>query len=247
MEETPNRGVGVSENGIEEIDSELRPIEMLSQKTNGKTNGDDGVWASGPMIKINASHSTKQHQMTLPVHSTFGVKDMSKVVLMEDAASKERKLEEMKRDQVISEALNSVALVRAEVDKLSQKASSLEAVMHGGTKVAEKEFVVLTELFMAQLLKLDSIDAGGEAKVQRQSEILLSCELESRGIICFSAKYACVYTHTHPDQWCECHTIGGTCSKSLHHWKIQSFDQYLAKIQARDKKGSKAKIPDSCI
>ncbi|XP_058069819.1 BAG family molecular chaperone regulator 4-like isoform X2 [Magnolia sinica] len=171
MEETPNRGVGVSENGIEEIDSELRPIEMLSQKTNGKTNGDDGVWASGPMIKINASHSTKQHQMTLPVHSTFGVKDMSKVVLMEDAASKERKLEEMKRDQVISEALNSVALVRAEVDKLSQKASSLEAVMHGGTKVAEKEFVVLTELFMAQLLKLDSIDAGGEAKVQRQSEV----------------------------------------------------------------------------
>ncbi|XP_058091697.1 BAG family molecular chaperone regulator 1-like [Magnolia sinica] len=91
---------------------------------------------------------------------------------MEDAASKERKLEEMKRDQVISGALNSVALVKAEVDKLSQKASSLEAIMHGGTKVAEKEFVVLTELFMVQLLNLDSIDAEGEAKVQRRSEVL---------------------------------------------------------------------------
>ncbi|XP_058083744.1 BAG family molecular chaperone regulator 4-like isoform X1 [Magnolia sinica] len=100
-----------------------------------------------------------------------GVKDMSKVVLMEDAASKERKLEEMKRDQVISGALNSVALVKAEVNKLSQKASSLEAIMHGGTKVAEKEFVVLTELFMVQLLNLDSIDAEGEAKVQRRSEV----------------------------------------------------------------------------
>ncbi|XP_058075065.1 BAG family molecular chaperone regulator 4-like isoform X2 [Magnolia sinica] len=170
MEEPPNRGV--SENGIEEIDSEVRPIEMLSQKTDGNTNGDDGVGASGPMIKINVSHSTKQHQITLPAHSTFGVKDMSKVVLMEDAASKERKLEEMKRDQVISGALNSVALVRAEVDKLSQKASSLEAIMHGGTKVAEKEFAVLTELFMVQLLNLDSIDAEGEAKVQRRSEVL---------------------------------------------------------------------------
>ncbi|XP_058088446.1 BAG family molecular chaperone regulator 4-like isoform X2 [Magnolia sinica] len=117
------------------------------------------------------------------------VKDMSKVVLMEDAASKERKLKEMKRDQVISGALNSVALVKAEVDKLSQKVSSLEVIMHGGTKVAEKEFVVLTELFMVQLLNLDSIDAEGEAKVQRRSEILLSCELESRGIICSSTKY----------------------------------------------------------
>ncbi|XP_058088445.1 BAG family molecular chaperone regulator 4-like isoform X1 [Magnolia sinica] len=100
------------------------------------------------------------------------VKDMSKVVLMEDAASKERKLKEMKRDQVISGALNSVALVKAEVDKLSQKVSSLEVIMHGGTKVAEKEFVVLTELFMVQLLNLDSIDAEGEAKVQRRSEVV---------------------------------------------------------------------------
>lgn len=43
--------------------------------------------------------------------------------------------------------------------------------MRGGNKVAEQEFVVLTELFMMQLLKLDSIEAQGEAKVQRRIEV----------------------------------------------------------------------------
>lgn len=50
--------------------------------------------------------------------------------------------------------------------------------MHGGTKVADKEFVVLTELLMVQLLKLDSIEAEGEAKVQRRIEV--SCNWSSR-------------------------------------------------------------------
>ena len=46
--------------------------------------------------------------------------------------------------------------------------------MHGGTKVAEKEFLVLTELLMVQLLKLDGIEAAeGEAKVQRRTEVAL--------------------------------------------------------------------------
>lgn len=39
------------------------------------------------------------------------------------------------------------------------------------TKVAEKEFVVSTELLMRQLLKLDGIEAEGEAKMQRKAEV----------------------------------------------------------------------------
>ncbi|XP_058110326.1 BAG family molecular chaperone regulator 4 [Magnolia sinica] len=100
-----------------------------------------------------------------------GVKDMSKVILLEDPASKERKLEEMKMDQGISRACEAVARVRAEVNKLAEKVLALEAVVHRGTRVAEKEFVVLTELLMMQLLKLDSIEAEGEAKVQRRIEV----------------------------------------------------------------------------
>lgn len=37
--------------------------------------------------------------------------------------------------------------------------------------MAEKEFVVLIELLMVQLLKLDTIEADGEAKVQRRIEV----------------------------------------------------------------------------
>ncbi|KAL6003292.1 hypothetical protein ACLOJK_023515 [Asimina triloba] len=114
------------------------------------------------------------------------VKDASKVILLEDPASKERKLKEMKRDQGISRACEAVSHVRAEVDKLVEKVqlqpfqsvnqsqelvSALEVTVRGGAKVADKEFVVLTELLMMQLLKLDSIEAEGEAKVQRRIEV----------------------------------------------------------------------------
>ncbi|GLT26843.1 hypothetical protein SLA2020_018840 [Shorea laevis] len=99
-----------------------------------------------------------------------GVKDMSKVMLLEDPASKERKLQQ--KNLNIQKAYEAVAKVREEVDKLSEKVVALEAIVHGGTKkVEEKEFTVLTELFMLQLLKLDTIDADGEAKVQRRIEV----------------------------------------------------------------------------
>ncbi|KAM5583176.1 hypothetical protein ABKV19_003201 [Rosa sericea] len=50
-----------------------------------------------------------------------GVKDMSKIMLLEDPASKEKKLEEMNKNQGILKAYEEVAKVRAQVDKLSQK------------------------------------------------------------------------------------------------------------------------------
>ena len=102
-----------------------------------------------------------------------GVKDMSKVILLEDPASKERKLEEMQSNQCVMKAYEAVANVRAEVDKLSEKVVALEATVRGGTKVEDKEFVVLTELLMVQLLKLDSTEADGEAKVQRRIEVCM--------------------------------------------------------------------------
>jgi hypothetical protein len=44
-------------------------------------------------------------------------------------------------------------------------------MLYNGTKVADKEIVVLTELLMVELLNLDSIEADGEAKVQRRVEV----------------------------------------------------------------------------
>uniref|UniRef100_A0A0D6R9Z7 Ubiquitin-like domain-containing protein n=1 Tax=Araucaria cunninghamii TaxID=56994 RepID=A0A0D6R9Z7_ARACU len=100
-----------------------------------------------------------------------GVKDMAKIILLEDPASKERKLEEMKRNQNIEKACQKVAAVRAEVDKLSEQVSTVAAAVSGGTKVADQDFVMITEMLMIQLLKLDGIEAEGEAKVQRRIEV----------------------------------------------------------------------------
>ncbi|CAJ1948556.1 unnamed protein product [Sphenostylis stenocarpa] len=100
-----------------------------------------------------------------------GVKDKSKLLLLEGTASKERKLEETRKQNEISKAFEAIAGVRAEVDKLSNRVTALEVAINGGNKASEKEFLVLTELLMSQLLKLDSIDAEGEAKLQRKAEV----------------------------------------------------------------------------
>ncbi|KAH9309416.1 hypothetical protein KI387_037327 [Taxus chinensis] len=100
-----------------------------------------------------------------------GVKDMAKVILLEDPASKERKLEEMRRNEDIAKACKKIAAVRTEVDKLSEQVSAVETAVSGRTKVADQDFVVITEMLMVQLLKLDGIEAEGEAKAQRRIEV----------------------------------------------------------------------------
>lgn len=100
-----------------------------------------------------------------------GVKDMSKVIMLEDPASKEKKLVDKNKNHGNSQAYDSVMKVRAEVDKLSGKVAALEISAKNGIKIVEKEVEVLTELLMKELLKLDGIEAEGEAKVQRRIEV----------------------------------------------------------------------------
>ncbi|KAI5429376.1 hypothetical protein KIW84_034110 [Lathyrus oleraceus] len=100
-----------------------------------------------------------------------GVKDKSKLLLLEDAASKESYLEEVRKHNEMLKAFEAVAAVRSEVDKLCERVSALEVAVDGGTMVSDKEFVVSTELLMRQLLKLDGIKAEGEAKLQRKAEV----------------------------------------------------------------------------
>lgn len=100
-----------------------------------------------------------------------GVKDMTKVILVEDPASKEKKLEEMKSNQAVGKACQAVAQVQVQVDKLGRQISALDEIVSSGSKVADHEFNVLAELLMRQLLELDSIHAEGEAKVQRRIEV----------------------------------------------------------------------------
>ncbi|GJM92664.1 hypothetical protein PR202_ga09155 [Eleusine coracana subsp. coracana] len=102
-----------------------------------------------------------------------GVKDGAKLLLLEKPApaSVEPKAESVIMDESMMKACEAVGRVRAEVDKLSAKVCDVEKNVLAGRKLDDKEFVVLTELLMMQLLKLDGIEAEGEARAQRKAEV----------------------------------------------------------------------------
>ncbi|KAH0721667.1 hypothetical protein KY290_005809 [Solanum tuberosum] len=100
-----------------------------------------------------------------------GVKDNSKVLVMEEETVEEKIPEEVRVTTEISRGAETVAEVRTEVDKLSEQVSAVQAVVFGGTNVEDKDIIHLTEMLMRQLLKLDGIEAAGEGRVQRKSEV----------------------------------------------------------------------------
>ncbi|XP_073152193.1 uncharacterized protein [Henckelia pumila] len=102
---------------------------------------------------------------------TAGVKNNSKVSLVDDLSSGQKIPEEVKETSAISTGVAAVAEVREEVDKLLEKVSALKVVVDSGTKVDVKDILYLTEMLMRQLLKLDGIEAEGEGKVQRKQEV----------------------------------------------------------------------------
>ncbi|XP_050213908.1 BAG family molecular chaperone regulator 4-like [Mercurialis annua] len=76
-----------------------------------------------------------------------------------------------KQSEEMLKAFQSIAAIREEVDKLAERVSVLEVAVNSGTKVANEEFAASAELLMRQLLKLDTIEAEGEAKMQRKAEV----------------------------------------------------------------------------
>uniref|UniRef100_A0A0D6R169 Ubiquitin-like domain-containing protein n=1 Tax=Araucaria cunninghamii TaxID=56994 RepID=A0A0D6R169_ARACU len=100
-----------------------------------------------------------------------GVKDKSKIVLIEDPSSRERKYIEMKRNAKIEMACKAISEICGEVDKLAEQVSTLEGLVNNGKKVTETDIVALTEFLMRQLVKLDGITADGDAKAQRRLQV----------------------------------------------------------------------------
>ncbi|KAF7825509.1 BAG family molecular chaperone regulator 4-like [Senna tora] len=100
-----------------------------------------------------------------------GVKDKSRMFVFESPFSQVSKLEQSRNHLQMSKASEAVAGVRTEVDKLSERLAALEVAVNGETKIAENEFIMLAELLMRQLLKLDTIEAEGEARLQRKAEV----------------------------------------------------------------------------
>ncbi|AQK80106.1 protein binding protein [Zea mays] len=100
-----------------------------------------------------------------------GVKDRSKVVVVEDPEARARRLIEERRNGHLQKAASAVAAVTAEVDKLAPKVAALDASVRKGEKVAEKDVVQVTELLMNELLRLDAVVADGDVKAQRRMQV----------------------------------------------------------------------------
>ncbi|PKI38332.1 hypothetical protein CRG98_041243 [Punica granatum] len=100
-----------------------------------------------------------------------GVKDRSKIVLVEDALSRERRFLEMRRNAKMEKASKSISEISLEVDRLAGQVSAMESIISRGGKVAETDVLTLIELLMNQLLKLDGIIADGDVKLQRKMQV----------------------------------------------------------------------------
>ncbi|KAK8714713.1 hypothetical protein V6N13_042062 [Hibiscus sabdariffa] len=100
-----------------------------------------------------------------------GVKDKSKLVLMEDPISQEKRLLEMRKNAKMEKASKSISEISLQVDSLASQVSTFESIISKGGKVAEKDVISLTEQLMNQLLKLDGIMGDGDVKLQRKMQV----------------------------------------------------------------------------
>ncbi|XP_062194001.1 BAG family molecular chaperone regulator 1-like [Phragmites australis] len=99
-----------------------------------------------------------------------GVRDRSRMVLLEDPAAQAKRLLEQRRTDKAERAAKSISRISLDVDKLATKVSALETIVGKGGKVVDADVVTLTEALMNDLVKLDSIAAEGEVKVQRRMQ-----------------------------------------------------------------------------
>ncbi|KAI3466853.1 hypothetical protein Pfo_023516 [Paulownia fortunei] len=101
---------------------------------------------------------------------TCGVKDRSKVILIDDPESKERRLIEMRRNEKIQATHRMIDDVSMEVDRLAEQICVIEKSIANGNKVAELQITTLIEMLMRQAVKLDSIPAEGDACAKKDSQ-----------------------------------------------------------------------------
>nr|BAE71291.1 hypothetical protein [Trifolium pratense] len=101
-----------------------------------------------------------------------GVKDKSKLVVMEDPISQEKRYLEMRKNANMEKAAKSISEISLEVDRLAGQVSAMETIISKGGKVVETDLLSLIEKLMNQLIKLDGIMvADGDVKLQRKMQV----------------------------------------------------------------------------
>ncbi|ONM56561.1 Protein binding protein [Zea mays] len=172
---------------VKEDEWEVRPGGMLVQKRSPDADAPAG--APVPTIRVKVKFNGVYHEIYINSQASFGelkkmlsartglhpedqklvykdkerdskafldmagVKDRSKMVLLEDPAAQAKRLLEQRR-----------------TDKAERAAKSISRIGLDGGKVVDADVVALTEALMNELVKLDSIAADGEVKVQRRMQ-----------------------------------------------------------------------------
>lgn len=102
---------------------------------------------------------------------TSGVKDRSKLVVLEDSAAQARRFLEIRRAAKLEKDGKFIFQIGLDVDKLATQVSALEGVISNGGKVSDSEVLRLTELLMNELIKLDGVTGDGDVKLQRRMQV----------------------------------------------------------------------------
>ncbi|KAG6576744.1 BAG family molecular chaperone regulator 1, partial [Cucurbita argyrosperma subsp. sororia] len=127
-----------------------------------------------------------------------GVRNKSKIVLMEDPISQERRYVEMRKNAKMEKASKSISEISLEVDKLAGQVSALESVVCKGGKVAENDVLNLIDLLMNELLKLDAIMGDGDVKLQRKMQVKrVQKYVETLDLLKIKNSMATIQTQTH--------------------------------------------------
>ncbi|KAG0488565.1 hypothetical protein HPP92_007376 [Vanilla planifolia] len=112
-----------------------------------------------------------KEQVSAAYLDTSGVKDRSKVEVVEDPVAQAKRVLEMRRGAKMEKDWNFISRISLEVDRLASEVSSMEAVIFREGFVAEHKVLRLIELLMNELLKLDSVIADGDVKLQRRIQV----------------------------------------------------------------------------
>ncbi|MQL72318.1 hypothetical protein Taro_004635 [Colocasia esculenta] len=102
---------------------------------------------------------------------TCGVKNRSKIVLVEDPASVERRYLERRRMAKVEGVKRAVSDASMEIDKLADQVNAMEKSISNGTKVADVQISTLVELLMRQAIRVDAIPAEGEGEAAFQKNL----------------------------------------------------------------------------
>ncbi|KAJ6712408.1 BAG FAMILY MOLECULAR CHAPERONE REGULATOR-LIKE PROTEIN [Salix purpurea] len=99
-----------------------------------------------------------------------GVKDGSKIVLIEDITSRQRRCLEMLKTAKIKKGSKSLQQITLDVDQLGEKVTSFETTTSKGGKIAEKDVDELTAMLMEKLVAFDGIFVEGDLKLQKRMQ-----------------------------------------------------------------------------